>query len=128
TEPADGNAADLFAQVLELDPGNQEATAGVAATHQAVVDEALYLAREELDFEGARARLTEAEAIHEAPDVLADARQEISDFRQGHIEDLYVQAREHIDAGRYDQADDAITGLVSLGEDRARVEALQASL
>jgi len=128
TEPAGDNAAELFAQVLELDPGNEAAQAGLEETHQALVASALAMAQDDLDFEGAEARLVEAEGVDEAPEVVEEARQSISDFRQRYIEDLDAEALTHIDEGRYDQADESITELVALGHDRARVDALQASL
>jgi len=128
TQPPGDNAAEFFARVLELDSGNQAAQAGLEQTHQAIVASAMTLAQDELDFEGAQARLAEAEEVYEAPEAIAEARQGIADFRQRYIASLNDQVRTHIDEGRYDQAEDAITELVSLGHDRERVQALQASL
>jgi len=128
TSPPGDNAAELFALVLEVEPDNAQARAGLESTHQALLADALELARDDLDFEGAEARLVEAEGIHEAPDAVAEARASIAEFRDRHIEDLHREVQAHIDEGRYDQADDGITELVALGHERSRIEALQTSL
>jgi formylglycine-generating enzyme required for sulfatase activity len=128
TQPAGENAAELYAGVLELEPGNEEAQAGLVATHEAIVADAISMARDDLDFEGAEARLVEAEGVREAPEMVAEARQSIVDFREGYIEDLHTQVLSQIDEGQYDQAEEDITQLVALGHERSRVEGLQASL
>jgi len=128
TEPEGDSAADLFTQVLAIDPDNEAAQAGLVETHQAVVASAVALALDDLDFEGAEARLVEAEQAYEAPEAVAEARQSIADFRQRYIEELDAEVVAHIDEGRYEQAEDGITELVALGHDRARLDALQASL
>ncbi|WP_181918490.1 MULTISPECIES: formylglycine-generating enzyme family protein [unclassified Wenzhouxiangella] len=128
TQPAGDNAAELFARVLELDPGNETAQTGLEETHQAIVDSAISMARDDLDFEGAEARLVEAEGVLESPEAIAEARDSIVEFRTGYTEDLHQEALTHIDEGRYDEADESITELVALGHDRDRVESLQASL
>ncbi|WP_376690090.1 formylglycine-generating enzyme family protein [Wenzhouxiangella sp. EGI_FJ10409] len=128
TQPAGDNAAELFARVLEIEPGNPTAQSGLAETHDAIVADALAMAREDLDFEGAEARLAEAEDVQEAPDAVAEARESIAEFREGHIADLHAEVLTHIDEGRYDEAEASITELVALGHDRERVESLQASL
>ncbi|WP_376697168.1 SUMF1/EgtB/PvdO family nonheme iron enzyme [Wenzhouxiangella sp. EGI_FJ10305] len=128
TQPAGDNAAELFARALELDPGNETAEAGLVETHQAIVASAVSMAQEDLDFEGAEARLAEAEDVHESPEVIAEARDSIAEFRTRHIENLHDEALTHIDEGRYDQADETITELVALGHERDSVESLQASL
>lgn len=128
TQPAGDNAADLLARALELDPGNQTAQAGLVETHQAIVASAIAMARDDLDFEGAEARLVEAEGVRESPEAVAEARASISDFRERYIEDLHAEVVAQIDDGRYDEADENITELVAFGHDRERVESLQASL
>lgn len=128
TQPAGDNAAELFARVLELDPGNETAQAGLVETHQAIVASAISMARDDLDFEGAAARLAEAEEVRESPEVIAEARDSIAEFRTRYTEDLHQEALTQIDEGRYDEADETITELVALGHDRSRVESLQASL
>lgn len=128
TQPAGDNAAELFARVLQMDPGNATAQTGLVQAHQEIVASAVAMARDELDFEGAEQRLVEAEGAYESPEAVAEARESIAQFRDRHIEQLHQAALTHIDEGRYDQADESITELVALGQDRALVESLQASL
>ncbi len=128
TQPAGDNAAELFARALELEPGNETAEAGLVDTHQAIVASAVDMARDDLDFEGAEARLVEAEDLREAPEAVAEARESIAEFRERHIEDLHAEVVTQIDDGSYDEAEENITDLVALGHDRERVDMLQASL
>ncbi|NEZ04219.1 formylglycine-generating enzyme family protein [Wenzhouxiangella sp. XN201] len=128
TAPPEDNAAELFGRVLELEPENEEAQSGLARTHEAMIEDAIRMAREELDFEGAEARLVEAESIYDGAEATSDARQAIADFREQHIEALDREVLSHVDEGRYDQAEEGITELVALGHSRARIDALEASL
>lgn len=128
TTPPGNNAAELFAQVLEIEPNNSEAQAGLAATHQALLVNAVELARDELDFEAAEALLVTAESIQEAPNAVAEARTNIADFRQEHIGSLHRQVQADIDSGRYDEAESGITDLLALGHERAQIDALEVSL
>lgn len=128
TGPEGDNAAELYAQLLEIDPGNEAAQAGLVETHQAVVADAIAMARDDLNFEGAESRLVEAESIREAPETVAEARQNIADFRERYVEDLHAQVLSEIDEGLYDEAEESITQLVALGHERSRIESLQASL
>lgn len=128
TAPPGDNAAELFGAVLELEADNEAAQSGLVRTYEALIEDAIRMAREELDFEGAEARLVEAEAIGDATEAVSAARAEIADFREEHIETLHREVLSHIDEGRYDQAEEGITELVALGHDRERIEALEASL
>lgn len=128
TEPPGENAAELYARVLEIEPGNEQAQSGLVETHQAVVASAVELAREDLDFEGAEERLAEAEELREAPEMISEARDNIASFRERHVESLDSEAVTHIDEGRFDEADEVITDLVALGHDPDRLESLRDSL
>ncbi len=122
--PADTSAVALFEQVLEIEPGNSQAEAGMVQAHEALVLQALELAGE-LDFEGAEAALIEAEQLRSAPEMIAEARESIAEFRERHTEELFDQADLAIDEGRYDDAEDLITQLVALGEEEQRIERLR---
>ncbi|NBB92701.1 MAG: SUMF1/EgtB/PvdO family nonheme iron enzyme [Gammaproteobacteria bacterium] len=128
TAPPGANAVELFNQVLEAEPDNAEAQAGLVSTHQALLADAIAMARDDLDFEGAEARLVEAEEVREAPEAVTEARASIADFRTRYVEQLDSEVLAHIDEGRFEEAEDAITELVALGHDRNRIDALQASL
>lgn len=125
--PPGQSASDLYQQVLALDAGNEAALAGLDSTQQAVIEEAVVLARE-LDFEGAESMLLRAEDLHDAPERFQQARAEIAQFRADYIVDLDRQVVRAIDEGNYDNAESGITQLVALGHERARIEALQVSL
>jgi formylglycine-generating enzyme required for sulfatase activity len=125
--PEDESAAALFNRVLELDPDNEAAQQGLVRVHEALLADAIALAQE-LDFEGAEERIVEAEAVREAPEAVADTRASIADYRMRRIEELDRTVVEHIDAGRYDQAEDTLTELVALGHQQQRLQALRNSL
>ncbi len=125
--PPGQSSADLFEQVLALEPGNSAALTGLDNTHQALVDAALDLAQE-FDFEGAEGLLLRAEDVFEAEDRISEARASIESFREQFISDLDRQVVAHIDQGDYDQAEADITQLVALGHDRERIESLRSSL
>ncbi len=125
--PAGQSANDLFQQVLTLEPNNPTALAGLEATQQQLFQLARITARE-LDFDGAEAVIVQAAAIRDNPAAVQQARAEVAQFRNDYIELLDSRVVGYIDGGDFDQADDALTQLVALGHDRARVERLRASL
>ncbi len=125
--PPGQSAADLYEQVLALEPGNSAAQTGLDNTHQALIAEAVSLA-EEFDFEGAEALLLRAEDVFDAQDRVDEARGNIDAFLSDYVSDLDRQVVSSIDAGDYDQAEADITQLVALGHDRQRIDALRASL
>jgi len=127
TAPPGDNAAELFAELLQADPGNQAAQSGLVETHQALLASAVERARE-LDFEGAEERIEEAEAVHSAPEAIEETRASITEFRQRYVETLRDEAISAIDTGEFDAAEERITQLVALGDDRSRIEALRRSL
>jgi formylglycine-generating enzyme required for sulfatase activity len=125
--PPGQSAVDLYRQVLALEPNNQAAQAGLVNAHQAIVEEALNVARD-LDFEAAELLLTQAEDVHEAPDVVDQARADVAEFRATYLQDLEQGVISQIDDGDYEAAERGITQLVALGYDQRRIETLQGSL
>lgn len=125
--PPEDNAAELYQNVLEIEPGDEEAQAGLVDTHQALIARAVELA-EEYDFEGAEELLVEAEELHEAPEAISEARDRIAEFRENRVEELDRTVLAAIDDGQFDEAEENITQLVALGHDQARIESLRASL
>jgi formylglycine-generating enzyme required for sulfatase activity len=126
-EPAGQNAADLYQQVLALEPDNPAAQTGLANTQQALIAEAVSLA-EEFDFEGAEAVLTRAADLRDAGDAIDEARASIDEYRQNQLEEMDRNAVAAIDEGRFDDAEEWLNQLIAMGYDRARVEQLRASL
>lgn len=125
--PEGESAAALFNRVLELDADNDAAQQGLVRVHEALLADAVALAQE-LDFEGAEDRIVEAEAIREAPDAVAETRASIADYRMRRIDELDRTVVEHIDAGRYDEAEETLTELVALGYEQQRLQSLRNSL
>ncbi len=125
--PPGQSAADLYEQVLALEPGNEAAQAGLDNTQQAVIAEAVALGQD-LDFEAAEGLLLRADDIVEAPERIEQARASIAEFRADYVSRLDRQVVENIDQGNYDQAESDITQLVALGLDRARIDSLRSSL
>ena len=125
--PPDDNAVDLYRQVLAIDNEHSGALAGLARTHQAIIEQALAEARE-FDLESADDLLARAEEIHDDPEAIEQARAEIEEFRTSHLEELDGTAVDLIDAGEFEQAEDVITQLVAIGHDDGRVERLRNSL
>ncbi len=125
--PPGDNAVEYFREVLETDEGNQEALAGLANVHEALIDEALELAAE-MDFEGAEDVLEQAGEVHEEPAAVEEARAEMVAMRERQISGLDEAVLLAIDEGRYDDAEDDITQLVALGHERQRIDRLRSSL
>ncbi len=125
--PPGDNAVEYFREVLETDEGNQEALAGLANVHEALIDEALELAAE-MDFEGAEDVLEQAGEVHEDPAAVEEARAEMVAMRERQISGLDEAVLLAIDEGRYDDAEDDITQLVALGHERQRIDRLRSSL
>ena len=126
-QPTGQSAADLYQQVLALEPGNASARTGLVNTQQAVIAQAVELA-EEFDFEGAEALLTRAANIRDADEAIAEARASINEYRQRQIEGMDRNVVTAIDEGRFEDAEEWLTQLVAMGYQRERVEQLRASL
>ncbi len=125
--PPDQNAFDLFSQVLEDEPDHSAALEGLERTHQAVIEQAIAEAQD-LDFEAADELLTRAADIHDDPEAIEQARDEINEFRSSHIEELDSNVVSLIDEGDFDQAEELITRLVAIGQDESRIQRLRNSL
>jgi formylglycine-generating enzyme required for sulfatase activity len=125
--PPDQNAVDLYQQVLAIEPEHAGATEGLARTHQAIIEQAVADAQD-FDFEAAEELLARAAEIHDDEEAIAQARQEIDEFRSSHIDELDGNVVSLIDEGEFDQAEDLITQLVAIGHDESRVQRLRNSL
>jgi formylglycine-generating enzyme required for sulfatase activity len=126
TPPGD-NAAEYYREVLDIEPDNEAALAGLVNTHQALLAEAVELA-EETDFEGAEERLEQAGEVHEDSAAVEETRAAIVEIRDERIAQLDGRVLSAIDEGRFDDAEDDITQLVALGHDRDRIDRLRNSL
>ncbi|MBT8039224.1 MAG: formylglycine-generating enzyme family protein [Gammaproteobacteria bacterium] len=126
-QPQEISAWTYFSEVLRLDPGNVTALDGLAAVQRAMVNRAVGYARE-LDFETADRLLDDAAFVRAEQGPVVDARKEIAAFRSSYAAELEVEAVTAMDAGRFDQAERALIGLVALGGADAQVNQLRRRL
>jgi formylglycine-generating enzyme required for sulfatase activity len=103
-EPADANALSVYRSVLELDPGNRLADAGLAEIENGFLDRALAEAARD-DFVGADATLAQASSIRPGSPALLDTRARIEGIRRQRAESVLVQARSALDSGDADLAE-----------------------
>jgi formylglycine-generating enzyme required for sulfatase activity len=125
--PPGDNATEYYREALEMDGGSERALAGLAAVHAALLDDAMELA-EEMDFEGADDLLEQAADVHDDAAAIEQARADMVALREQRIADLDDAVLAAIDEGRYDDAEEDITQLVALGQDRERIQRLRSSL
>lgn len=125
--PADASAWALYQQVLALDPGNEAATAGLEAVREqlmARIDEML----EDSDFEAAEALLSRAEDMQYESEVIAQRRATIASAREDQQRVLINDARQAIDRGAFDRAENLVNQLIGMGVDQAQIDRLRSSL
>ena len=113
-QPPEDSAWTHYREALDLDPGNEAARAGLASVQAALIERALAYARD-LDFETADRVLEDAALVTDDLDTILRAKDEISEFREEYAAVLEVQAVSAMDAGRFEQAERALIGLVALG-------------
>lgn len=123
-EPEGGSALDLYRQALILEPENATARTGLDEVQQALIEAALEAARE-LDFEGAQFLVEAAAEVVDRPELIAETRSSITEHREHQISTLGREIDAAIEEGRFGAAEDGITQLVALGEDRDRIEGLR---
>lgn len=126
-QPQESSAWTHYAEVLRLDPGNATALDGLATVQRTMVNRAVGFARE-LDFETANRLLEDAALVRAEQGPVQEAREEIMEFRSDYAAELEVEAVTAMDAGRFDQAERALIGLVALGGVDAQVNQLRRRL
>jgi formylglycine-generating enzyme required for sulfatase activity len=113
--PYENSAWAHYRAVLEMEPDNEAALLGLVSVQEALVETARVYAKD-LDFETAGRVLDSASQVSPEQDVVLKARKEIFDFRASYAEELEKQAVTAMDAGRFDEAERALIGLVALGD------------
>lgn len=126
-EPVDASAWSLYQNVLEQDPGNDAAQAGLEAVRVAVLDSAEERIAEN-DFEAAAALLAAAEERDADADRIATLQDDLSAGREDQVRALAAEVRASIDEEAYDQAETRINQLVALGAPANQVESLRTLL
>jgi len=104
TEPAGDNALVTYKKVLEIDPENRLADAGLAGIERGYLDRALAAAAQD-DFAGADQVLAQASSIRPGSRDLLDTRARIDGIRRQRAETVLAQARSALDSGNADLAE-----------------------
>lgn len=121
TLPKGGNALEIYRQIMELDPGNRLADAGLAVIERRYLDRALAeSARDE--FGKADASLAEAAAIRPGSQELLETRTRIEGLRRQRAESVLAQARSALDAGNADLADQLVQRAQAISADLAGLD------
>lgn len=126
-EPTDVSAVYFYNRVLENDPQNVSAQEGLERAQNALIEQAMELARE-LDFESAEVWLVKASTIREDQEPIEAARSEIVEFKQELAADLEKKVVDAIYNGDFELADFRIIDLIALGGQEDQVETLRAQL
>ena len=124
--PPENNARSAFRAALELDPGNTQATEGLASVRGALVERGLDLA-EQARFDRAR-RLLDTAAELPGTAAIEDARRRLAELREQRAAELRASVQQHIEAGAYDAAASTLDELVALGGSGDLVTRLRARL
>ncbi|MDH3924050.1 MAG: SUMF1/EgtB/PvdO family nonheme iron enzyme [Xanthomonadales bacterium] len=103
-----------YRSVLDIDPQNEEALQGLRNVQQAMVDQALAIARD-LDFETANRTLEDASLVLENPEIIEQAREEMVEFRADYIEELEIRAVNAMDSGDFALAERQLIELIAMG-------------
>ena len=104
TTPPEENALIAYRKVLELDPENRLADAGLAQIERTYLDRALGAAAQD-DFAGADAALAQGATIRPGSRDLLETRSRIDGIRRQRAETVLAQARSALDAGNADLAE-----------------------
>lgn len=126
-DPYEGSALYHFNAVLALDPENTAALDGLGSVRDALIGRAIEYARD-FDFETAEQYLEAAARVRDDGEAVERARDEIAAFRSEHAADLENEAIDAMDAGRFEEAERAMIGLVALGQQEAIVNRLRKRL
>jgi formylglycine-generating enzyme required for sulfatase activity len=113
-QPEEDCAWQHFRRVLDIEPENAEALAGLVRVQDALIGRAGDYARD-LDFETAYRILDDAALVRDDPARIKKARQDIRVFRDDYAAQLELAAVEAMDAGRFGEAERALVDLVALG-------------
>ena len=113
-QPEDDCAWQHFRRVLDIEPENAEALAGLVRVQDALIGRAGDYARD-LDFETADRILDDAALVRDDPARIEKAREDIRIFRDDYAARLELAAVEAMDGGRFGEAERALVDLVALG-------------
>jgi formylglycine-generating enzyme required for sulfatase activity len=116
TEPAGDNALVAYRNVLELDPENRLADAGLAEIERTYLDRALNAAAQD-DFAGSDQVLAQASTIRPGSRDLLETRARIDGIRKQRAETVLAQARSALDSGNADLAEQLVKRAQTISPD-----------
>jgi formylglycine-generating enzyme required for sulfatase activity len=116
TEPAGDNALVAYRKVLELDPENRLADAGLAEIERTYLDRALGAAAQD-NFAGADEVLAQASTIRPGSRDLLETRARIDGIRRQRAETVLAQARSALDSGNADLAEQLVKRAQTISPD-----------
>lgn len=125
--PADAAAWSLYRQVIAIDPDNERAAAGMETVREQIlarIDELL----DDNDFEEAETLVSRAEDMQFEGRELTQRRESIASAREDKERALINEARQAIDRGSFDRAEDLVNQLIGMGVAQAQVDRLRRSL
>ena len=126
-QPEDNSAWFFYRQVLDQDPANEEAQAGLLAVQQDMIARAVKFA-ESQDFDSAERLLEDATFVREDRTLVEHAQAEVDAVKTGRAEVLESQAVAAMDRGDFNEAERTLTSLIALGGMGDRVNQLRTRL
>ncbi len=112
--PEDNSAWFFYRQVLDRNPANEEARAGLLAVQQDMISRAVSFA-ESQDFDSAERLLEDASFVREDQTLVEQAQAEVDAIKTGRGQTLELQAVAAMDRGDFNEAERVLTSLVALG-------------
>ncbi len=122
--PPGRSALDLYLQVLEIQPMQAAAMAGLAAIQRALIEQAADLAAR-ADPEAAMRLLERADPLTDDALLMSWARARIATIGQAQRMAAEQAAWELIGQGRFEAADQLITDLIAMGMPHERIDAMR---
>ena len=121
TEPAQGNALEVYRDVMKLDPANKLADQGLTQIERDYLDRALGAAAQD-DFAGADKILADAATIRPGSHEMLDTHTRIEGIRRQRATNTLTQANSALDAGNADLAQLLEQKALGLSPDLAGVD------
>jgi len=113
-QPEDNSAWFFYRQVLDQNPANAEAQAGLLAVQQDMIARAVKFA-ESQDFDSAERLLEDATFVREDQALVEQAQAEVEAIKTNRAEVLESQAVAAMDRGDFSEAERVLTSLIALG-------------
>ncbi len=126
-EPPDASARALYRAVLDIEPGEPQAVAGLAAVRERSLERFENLL-DDSDFEAATALLDALGGLDIQPAEIDTRRGRLAEARADQRRLMISAARSAIDGGNFDAAEQALNDLIAVGADTETITQLRRSL